>query len=655
MNTVKVPVTGSYTVLVGDCSDTNSGNYEIYAQRTDNPIGAVPVYWGQTQAGKIGSAAQSNTYTFVGTANNVVDFTMVATSGSLSPKIRLYNPDGSLLSSAAPLNGLGYCTGASTVEMNSVTLAQNGTYTVLVGDCSDTNAGNYNLSSECFGTCKVTPLITWAPPASINYGTPLSGTQLDATASYNGSPVAGTPTYKPPIGTVLKAGPQTLSVLFTPTDSNEFTTSSDSVPLTVNKATPACTWAPPAPITYGTPLSGTQLDASCSVPGSFVYSPVSGKVPPAGLQTLTFIFTPTDSTDYTTVKGSVPLTVNKVVLTVTANNASRVYGTPNPTFAFSITGFANGDQPSVVSGTPVLTTTAGASSQVGTYPITVTIGTLSAANYTFKFVNGTLTITQAKPVITWPTPAPIFVGTPLSGTQLDATASYEGKPVAGSYVYSPAAGAVPPLGVNTLKVIFTPKDTTDFTTATSSVTLTVINPYAATPKFSVAAGTYGAVQLVSLTDATPGATIYYTTNGQAPTSGSTKYTGPITVSSSETIEAFAAAPSYTNSAVASAAYKIVGSPSALAAPATAISTPDATLNAIVNTLGVAGSYVFQYGSSATTLTTITPKTPLGASAAAVPVSAKIAGLASKTTYYYQVVVTTAGGTGTGAVLSFTTN
>jgi len=79
---------------------------------------------------------------------------------------------------------------------------------------------------------------------------------------------------------------------------------------------------------------------------------------------------------------------------------------------------------------------------------------------------------------------------------------------------------------------------------------------AATPTFSPAAGTYTSAQSVSISDATSGAAIYYTTNGTTPTTSSTKYTGPITVSSSETLEAIAVATGDTNSAVASAVYSI---------------------------------------------------------------------------------------------------
>src|SRR5204862_40378 len=119
---------------------------------------------------------------------------------------------------------------------------------------------------------KATPTITWAPPASIVYGTALSATQLNATAS-----VPGTFVYTPASGTVLNAGAgQTLSTTFTPTDTANYTTTTASVLITVTKVTPTITWPTPANLTYGTVLGGTQLNATASVPGTFVYTPASG-------------------------------------------------------------------------------------------------------------------------------------------------------------------------------------------------------------------------------------------------------------------------------------------------------------------------------------------------------------------------------------------
>jgi phospholipase C len=75
------------------------------------------------------------------------------------------------------------------------------------------------------------------------------------------------------------------------------------------KTTPTITWANPAPITSGTPLSSTQLDATASVSGTFVYSPASGTVLASGTQTLSTTFTPTDTTNYNTATTSVTILV----------------------------------------------------------------------------------------------------------------------------------------------------------------------------------------------------------------------------------------------------------------------------------------------------------------------------------------------------------
>ncbi len=158
------------------------------------------------------------------------------------------------------------------------------------------------------GITKTTPTITWPAPAAITYGTALSATQLDATAS-----VTGTFAYTPPAATVLTAGTQTLSVTFTPTDSNKYTTATNTASLTVNKATPTINWPAPAAITFGTALSATQLDATASVPGTFVYTPPAATVLSAGTQNLSVVFTPTDSTNYTTANFSVSITVNAAV------------------------------------------------------------------------------------------------------------------------------------------------------------------------------------------------------------------------------------------------------------------------------------------------------------------------------------------------------
>jgi hypothetical protein len=92
--------------------------------------------------------------------------------------------------------------------------------------------------------------------------------------------------------------------------------------------------------------------------------------------------------------------VNPAVLTVTAANKTKVYGAALPALTASYSGFVNGETAAVVSGAPVLSTSAQTNSPVGNYPITPVTGTLSATNYTFAFVNGQLTVTPATLTVT---------------------------------------------------------------------------------------------------------------------------------------------------------------------------------------------------------------------------------------------------------------
>ena len=105
--------------------------------------------------------------------------------------------------------------------------------------------------------------------------------------------------------------------------------------ITVNKATPTITWSAPASITLPAALSGTQLNATASVPGSFVYSPAAGTVLPVGAgQTLSATFTPTDTTNYTSATASVAITVLPGVpgTPVPADSATGVSRTPTLTW-----------------------------------------------------------------------------------------------------------------------------------------------------------------------------------------------------------------------------------------------------------------------------------------------------------------------------------
>lgn len=94
------------------------------------------------------------------------------------------------------------------------------------------------------------------------------------------------------------------------------------------------------------------------------------------------------------VLGAVSVHLSLPVLTVRADDKTRPYGATNPPLTVTYIGFKSGDNPGVLGGSPSLSTTANTNSPVGTYAITVSQGTLNNTNYTFSFVNGTLTVTQ---------------------------------------------------------------------------------------------------------------------------------------------------------------------------------------------------------------------------------------------------------------------
>jgi hypothetical protein len=168
-----------------------------------------------------------------------------------------------------------------------------------------------------------TPTIIWDNPTDIVYGTSLSSIQLNAKASdsVSGVPVPGTFVYTPQSGTVLGEGLNILNTIFTPTDTTNYATATKSVLINVKKATPTITWGKPAAIVYGTPLSSTQLDATVSVPGTFVYTPPSGTVLNAGQNhQLAVLFTPTDIANYTTATKSVLISVKKATPIITWDN-----------------------------------------------------------------------------------------------------------------------------------------------------------------------------------------------------------------------------------------------------------------------------------------------------------------------------------------------
>jgi hypothetical protein len=341
---------------------------------------------------------------------------------------------------------------------------------------------------------QATPTIHWNNPADITYGTSLSNTQLDATASWivGGSTVSvnGKFTYTPAAGTVLTAGAgQTLSVSFTPNDATDFTTGKGTATINVNKATPTIAWSEPADITYGTVLGSAQLDATASwtvggvkqsVSGSFDYTPGNGTVLPAGSgQSLSVSFTPSDTNDYVIAAGNA---------TINVDPAAPVITWPNPAdinFGAALTN-TQLDATANVAGTFQYTPAAGTVLPAGkSEKLSVTFTPDDSVDYRVQTATAIINVNKPAPILTWTDPSDITYGTALSTAQLNATAS-----VAGTFQYTPAPGTYLPAGSNqALSVVFTPTDSADYGTASMQVTINVAK---ATPNLGLTdpGGTY---------------------------------------------------------------------------------------------------------------------------------------------------------------------
>jgi serine/threonine protein phosphatase PrpC len=307
---------------------------------------------------------------------------------------------------------------------------------------------------------KTVPKIDWAPPEPISYGTPLGSAELRASAS-----IPGTLAYSPAAGAVLPAGLHTLSVTFTPNDEISYTPATASAPLTVIRGTPALMWPVPERVTYGTLLNETQLNATASVPGTFVYNPAPGAMLAAGEHNLSVAFTPSNLSDYVPTQAIRPLSVGKARPAVS-------WATPPPINSATALGPAQLNASASVPGTFAYTPAAGVTLGPGDHLLSVTYTPVDTVNYTAARAGVSLKVTEiAHPVVTWRCPSSIPYGLALGDEHLCA-----GSSVPGTFFYIPAAGNVLPPGEHKLSLIFTPEDQEKYLKVQAAVTLIVKEP-----------------------------------------------------------------------------------------------------------------------------------------------------------------------------------
>jgi hypothetical protein len=181
------------------------------------------------------------------------------------------------------------------------------------------------------------------------------------------------------------------------------------------------------------------------------------------------------NSNYTLTYAGASLTISKASLTVKANDATRLYGAANPSFTGTITGILNGD-----SITAAYSSSASASSAVGTYPIVPTLNdgnTNKLGNYNVTVTNGTLSVTPATLTITPDGAKSKLLGatfTAFTGTQ---TGLQNGDAATVTYASpgAPATAAVGTYDITVASVTFTSGSASNYTiiknTATKGLTV----------------------------------------------------------------------------------------------------------------------------------------------------------------------------------------
>jgi LysM repeat protein len=521
---------------------------------------------------------------------------------------------------SAQTNWTTICFNNNLSSTESVTLAGAGAPTGSVTQTIFPNSGNLitdHNENSYVGPSSLSPVVV-SPSSTSTSGTTYSippASMLVLSYSLGGTQTLATPTFSPGAGTY--SGTQTVIIDF-PSGSTGCVAIN-----TMPTATTPGTCGSGGTTTYTGPITvsssetvnaiATEAGSTDSAVGTAAYnitvptdatptfSPAAGTYTTA--QSVTISDATSGTTIYYTTNGSVPTTSSAEYsgpITVSASEtleaiavetgysnstaATAAYTIssvlPAPTFNPAAGAYSSSQSVTIgdaTAGTTIHYTTNGSvpttSSAVYSGPITVSASeTLEAIAVETGYSNSAAA--TAAYTIGSVLPAPTF--SPAAGTYSSSQSVTIGDATAGATIYYTTNGSVPttssavysgPITVSASETLEAIAVETGYTTSAPANAAYIITvPAVAAPTFSPAAGAYTSPQSVTINDATAGATIYYTTNGSAPTTGSALYSGPITVSASETLEAIAVETGYTASATAMAAYVITITVPTVAAP-----------------------------------------------------------------------------------------
>jgi hypothetical protein len=340
--------------------------------------------------GLYGSAYSSQVITVTG---GTAPYTFSVTAGNLPPGMTL-SPGGTI--SGTPTTAGSY------------------SFTVTATDSDPT--GPFTGTQSYTLTVDQAPLAITAKNATMPYGGTLPALGVTYTGFVNGD-TATNLTVQPTLNLPANAHSPAGSYTITPSGAQDpnyaitystgtFTITPVALTITANNA--SMTYGGTVPSLTASYTGFVNNDISSSLTTQPTLSTTASPTSPAG----TYTITASGAVDpnYTITYQPGTMTVGKAPLTITADNKSMPLGGPLPTLTITYTGFVNGDTASNLTSQPTATTTATATSAAGAYPITP--AGAASPNYTFTYVNGTLTVAKAILTIT-ANPASSIYGAPL--------------------------------------------------------------------------------------------------------------------------------------------------------------------------------------------------------------------------------------------------
>jgi uncharacterized delta-60 repeat protein len=464
---VPLPANGTVTGLAVDRTSGRiivAGSNYLAALSSN---GSPDTTFGPSQNGVVSTGGMTASDAALQSDGKIVVSGRVVSAGKNTAALARYEPNGVL---DTTFNGTGMVVASIGTSYNTVAVQPVDGKIVAAGFTSGTT-----VVARYIGE---TPDITGLSPSNANVGGPsftlsvtgknfISGSQ-GSQVFWNGTPLnmvsrsATTLNATVPASDLLQAGTASVTVV------NPGNITSNAFAFTISgKTTPDIIWPDPGAITYGTPLSSTQLDANASVPGSFQYAPDFTKVLHAGLgQPLMVTFIPTDAATYNNASKTVHIDVNKFTPILDVQVPGPTYDGKPHRVTFMIKGTNDDDLTSQVR----VTYNGSSAEPVNAGIYNVSISFPGNSDYIAVSKIAQLGIAKGTPQISWPSPADIVAGTPLSGVQQNATPS-----VPGILTYLPSEGIVLAAGSGQiLSARFVPTDTLDYNSVTAQVSISVL-------------------------------------------------------------------------------------------------------------------------------------------------------------------------------------